>query len=212
VKRGRATYQRVLTWIVNKVSRTILKAGFVVVAFLTTGRFVISALGMVLLVFMTDFVKVALATDRVHPSQKPETWKIGPLVRVAIVLGLLMLVEALGLLVIGWYHFALAGAQGRLQTFTFQTLLFFALFSIVSLRERRAFWKSRPSGLLAAGLVADAILGTVVGLCGLAELQPLPPEQSAFVFGYAALCTLGLNDAVKAFLMTGALRATGSQS
>lgn len=28
VKTGRATYQRVLTWIVNKVSRTILLAGF----------------------------------------------------------------------------------------------------------------------------------------------------------------------------------------
>src|SRR5678815_216237 len=63
VVHGRATYQRVLTWIVNKISRTILKAGFVVGAFLATGRFVISALGMVLLVFMTDFVKITLATD-----------------------------------------------------------------------------------------------------------------------------------------------------
>ena len=211
VKRGRATYQRVLTWIVNKVSRTILKAGFVVIAFLTTGQFVISALGMVLLVFMTDFVKIALATDRVHPSQQPETWKIGGLVRVAIVLGLLMLVEALGLLAIGWYHFALAGAAGRLHTFTFQTLLFFALFSIVSVRERRNFWKSRPGALLAAGLAADTILGVVVGIFGLAELQPLPLRQSAFVFGYAAICTLGLNDAVKSLLTSGALRSAGSQ-
>ena len=55
VKNGRAIYQRVLIWIVNKVSRTILKAGFVVIAFLVTGKFVISALGMILLVFMTDF-------------------------------------------------------------------------------------------------------------------------------------------------------------
>ncbi|HZS40978.1 MAG TPA: plasma-membrane proton-efflux P-type ATPase, partial [Polyangia bacterium] len=64
VKTGRAIYQRVLTWIVNKVSRTIFKSSFVVIAFLVTGRFVISALGMVLLVFMTDFVKIALSTDR----------------------------------------------------------------------------------------------------------------------------------------------------
>lgn len=163
VKRGRATYQRVLTWIVNKVSRTILKAGFVVAAFLTTGQFVISALGMVLLVFMTDSVKIVLATERVHPSQQPETWKIGRLVRVAIVFGLLMLGEALGLLAIGWYHFSLAGADGRLQTFSFQTL-FFALFSILSIRERRHFWKSRPSALLAAGVALDAVLGLLVGI------------------------------------------------
>jgi soluble P-type ATPase len=34
VRNGRAIYQRVLTWIINKISRTILKAGFVVIAFL----------------------------------------------------------------------------------------------------------------------------------------------------------------------------------
>jgi len=33
VKNGRAIYQRVLTWIINKVSRTILKAGYVVSRF-----------------------------------------------------------------------------------------------------------------------------------------------------------------------------------
>lgn len=75
VRNGRAIYQRVLTWIVNKVSRTILKSGFVVVAFLVTGQFVISAMGMVLLLFMTDFAKIALATDHVgpHSSRRPGT-------------------------------------------------------------------------------------------------------------------------------------------
>ncbi len=201
VKIGRATYQRVLTWIVNKVSRTILKAGFVVIAFLATGRFVISALGMVLLVFMTDFVKITLATDRVHPSPKPETWNIGPLVRVAVVLGLLMLAEALALLAIGWHRFGLGAADGRLETFTFQALLFFALFSIVSVRERRAFWKSRPSALLGAGLASDAVIGVFVGVHGLSEMRPLPIAESAFVFGFAAVCSLGPNDFVKSFLV-----------
>jgi len=120
---GRATYQRVLTWIINKVSRTILKAGFVVVAFLGTGRFVISALGMVLLVFMTDFVKISLSTDRVSPSKQPESWNIRPLVTVAVVLGLVRLVEALGLLAIGWHRFHLDVSAGQLQTFSFVTLL-----------------------------------------------------------------------------------------
>lgn len=138
VKNGRAIYQRVLTWIINKVSRTILKAGYVVVALLVTGKFVISALGMVLLVFMTDFVKIALSTDRVRPSQKPETWNIGPLVAVAVVLGLLMLVEALGLLAIGWHGFDFGHHDGQLRTFTFQTLLFFALFSLLFIDSRAA--------------------------------------------------------------------------
>ena len=124
VKNGRAIYQRVLTWIINKVSRTILKAGFVVIAFLVTGKFVISALGMVLLVFMTDFVKIALATDHTRPSQKPESWNIAPLVALAVLLGLIMLVEALAVLFIGWRLFDLGDNIGQLQTFTFEFCCF----------------------------------------------------------------------------------------
>ncbi len=206
VKHGRSTYQRVLTWIVNKISRTILKAGFVVIAFLVTGKFVISALVMLLLVCLTDVTHIALATDRVHPSQKPETWNIGPLVRVAIVLGVMTLIEALGLLAIGWHRFGLASDAGLLQTFTFQTFLFFALTSLVSVRERRSFWRSRPSGVLAASLLAAGVGGAAIGLHGVAELSPLPFAETAFIFGYAAVCTLGPNDAVKALLSARALR------
>ncbi len=201
VKSGRAIYQRVLTWIVNKISRTILKSGFVVIAYLATGKFVISALGMVLLVFMTDFVKIALSTDRVRPSQRPESWNIGPLVRIAAFLGLLMLAEALGLLAIGWHRFGLATSDGRMQTFTFQTLLFFALFSLISIRERRAFWASPPSTVLAVALFADACAGILIGLYGLAEMRPLPFGQSLFIVGYAIVCSLGVNDLVKTVLV-----------
>lgn len=197
VRNGRVIYQRVLTWIINKISRTILKSGFVVMPFLVTGRFVISALGMVLVVFMTDFVKIALSTDRALPSPQPETWSIGPQLRLAVILGLFMLGEALGLLVLGWRLFDLGGNEGHLQTFSFQTLLFFALFSILSVRERRAFWASAPSKILAAALLADGCVGVLTGIYGLAELRPLPLQQTIFIAGYALLFSLGVNDIVK---------------
>jgi plasma-membrane proton-efflux P-type ATPase len=207
VKSGRATYQRVLTWIINKISRSILTAGFVVIAFLVTGQFVISALVMLLLVGLTDVAHIALATDRVQPSDKPETWDIGPLVRVAIVVGVMMLVETLGLFAFGWRRFGLSTGAGGLQTFTFETFLFFALISLVSMRERRSFWRSRPSAALAASLGAAAVLGTLIGLHGLAELSPLPLGQSALILGYSAFCSLGPNDLVKALLCARILRA-----
>jgi hypothetical protein len=152
---------------------------------------------MILVVFMTDFVKIALSTDRVRPSQRPETWNIGPLVVLAAILGVSMLIEALGLLTFAWHRFGLAEDSGRLQTFTFQTLLFFALFSIVSIRERRAFWKSRPSTVLGSALLADGVLGLLIGLYGLADLRPLPLRETAVILGVAAVCSLGLNDFIK---------------
>ncbi len=156
VEQGRTIYQRILTWIINKISRTILKAAFVAIAFMVTGKFVVSAFAMLLLVFMTDFAKISLATDRVRPSRKPETWNIGGFVTVSAVLGVAMVAEALILLWIGWLHFGLATNDNALYTFSFLTLLYFAVFSIVSARERRWFWATMPSTLL---------LGAVAGGC-----------------------------------------------
>ena len=168
-----------------------------VIAFLVTGKFVISALGMVLLVFMTDFVKIALATDHTRPSQKPESWNIAPLVTLAVILGLLMLVEALAVLFAGWWLFQLGDNIGQLHTFTFELLLFFALFSIVSIRERSAWWNSRPSKALGSGLFADACAGIAVSVFGLGELAPLPLHEMFFVIATALSCSLIFNDFIK---------------
>jgi H+-transporting ATPase len=201
IKNGRAIHQRIITWIINKISRTILKAGFVVIAFLITGKFVISALGMMLVVFMTDFAKIALSTDRARPSRKPESWNIRSLAGLAVVLGLFMLIEALGLLAAGWQWFSLAHNPGRLHTFTFETLLFFALFSILSIRERRPFWASPPSAILAVALAFDACAGVLISMYGLAELAPLPVQELIFVIGFALVFSLGINDLIKSALI-----------
>jgi len=201
VEQGRVIYQRILTWIINKISRTILKSAFVTIAFLVTGRFVISAFGMLLLVFLTDFAKIALATDHVRASPRPETWRSTGHVQIAVVLGVVMVVEALGLLTIGWRAFDLVADDGALHTFTFQTLFYFALFSIVSVRERRRFWASRPSGILLLALFLDALVGTALSTMGIRGLAPLAWQETVFVFGYAMLCCLFVNDILKAALM-----------
>jgi len=197
VEQGRTIYQRVLTWIVNKISRTILKAAFVSIAFIFTGKFVVSAFVMLLLSFMTDFAKVALATDHVRPSRKPETWNIGGLVAVSAVLGVAMVAEALFLLYIGWSRFGLATNDSRLYTFSFLTLLYLAVFSIVSARERRWFWATMPSKILAAALTADALTGTILTRVGIPGLAPLPGWQMLAILGYAMIACLLVNDAIK---------------
>ncbi len=201
VEQGRTIYQRILTWVINKISRTILKAAFVAVAFVVTGKFVVSAFGMLLLVFMTDFAKIALATDHVRPSKRPETWNIAGLIGVSAVLGLAMVTESLGLLWIGWTRFGLATNEAALCTFSFLNLLYFAVFSIVSARERLWFWSSMPSSTLVAALTADALVGTALTFVGLPGLQPLPFAQIASVFVFALVACLGANDALKVALI-----------
>jgi H+-transporting ATPase len=197
VEQGRTIYQRILTWIINKISRTILKAAFVAIAFAVTGKFVVSALAMLLLVFMTDFAKISLATDHVRPSKKPESWNIGGFVTVSVVLGVAMTAETLLLLWFGWSRFGLAADSGALTSFSFLVLLYFAAFSIVSARERRWFWSTMPSRTFLSAIAAEVVVGTILSVVGLPGFTPLPWWQMLVVFAYALVACLGVNDTVK---------------
>jgi P-type E1-E2 ATPase len=201
VEQGRTIYQRILTYIINKISRTILKTAFVAIAFVVTGKFVMSAFAMLLLVFITDFAKISLATDRVRPSRKPETWNIGPLITVSVVLGVLMVAEALLVLWSGWSRCGLATDDRALYTFSFLTLLYFAAFSIVSARERRWFWATLPSKAVAAAVLAEVLVGTVLTRIELPGLMPLPWSQTLAIFAYAMVSCLIVNDTVKVLMI-----------
>jgi hypothetical protein len=150
---------------------------------------------------MTDFAKIALATDHVRPSRKPETWNIGGFITVSVALGVAMVAESLLLLYIGWSRFGLAANDNALYTFSFLTLLYMAAFSIVSARERRWFWATMPSKTLAGAIMADVITGTALTFAGLPGLLPLPWWQTLAIFIYAMVSCLVVNDAVKMALI-----------
>ena len=201
VEQGRTIYQRILTYIINKISRTILKTAFVAIAFMVTGKFVMSAFAMLLLVFTTDLAKVSLATDRVRPSKRPETWNIGPLITVSVVLGIFMVAESLLFLWFGWSRYGLGTDSIALGTFCFLTLLYFAAFSIVSARERRWFWSTIPSKAVVAAVIGELLVGTLLTFVGLPGLMRLPWSQMLAIFACAFVSCLVVNDVVKVALI-----------
>jgi hypothetical protein len=94
------------------------------------------------------------------------------------------------------------GEQRRpLYTFSFLLLLYFAVFSVVSARERRAFWSTMPSTSLIGALLADAGIGTILTRVGLPGLLPLPWSQTLVVFVYTVVSCLVVNDAVKVVMI-----------
>jgi hypothetical protein len=75
------------------------------------------------------------------------------------------------------------------------------VFSVVSARERRAFWSTMPSKALVTALVADALTGTILTRVGLPGLMPLPWSQTLAVFAYAMVSCLVVNDTVKVVMI-----------
>jgi hypothetical protein len=146
---------------------------------------------------MTDFAKISLATDNVRPSREPETWNIGGFITMSVVLGIAMVAETLLLLWIGWSHFGLATNNNALYTFSFLMLLYFAVFSVVSARERHWFWATLPSKTFLSAITADALTGTILTFVGLPGLMPLPWRQTLAIFAFAMVSCLVINDALK---------------
>jgi len=202
VKNGRKVYQRINTWFLNKVMRTILKSSFVVGVFLVSGDFVVSAFAMVLLLLMTDFAKISLSTDRVRWSRSPDTWKIASFVKVSAVLGLFMVLESLALLWLGLKIWHLSPSDPLVQTFSFEILFFSAVMSIFVVRERGHFWDSRPSRTLSGVIIADMLVAIMISALGIPGALPaIPPPMTAFVIAFNVLFALIANDSIKIRLL-----------
>ena len=201
IKIGRMVYQRILTWVVNKIVKTFQVVVFVVLAFLATGSFVVSIFSMVLYLFLTDFATLSISTDRVSFSPKPDTWDIGWLVKVGVLVGAMTVVESFFLLYLGMIAFGLGGELGRLQMFIFAYLVFSGLFNVFILRERKHFWNSRPSKPLLTVMIVDVVLVVGISLLGLYNLPSISPEELAVVLAWALVSSLVVNDPAKVKLV-----------
>ncbi|MEO8764277.1 MAG: plasma-membrane proton-efflux P-type ATPase [Ginsengibacter sp.] len=202
IKVGRMMFERINVWVLNKIARTISKTCLVVFAFLILGKFIISATAMLIMIFMTDFVKISLSTDNVNWSKKPTVWNINALVKIGVVIGTIMTMEAFGLLYVGLHYFKLNKDINALSTFSFEVLLFLALFSIIVVRGKKHFWSfPLPSKTLFFLLLGDLFLGVVFSTFGLLGFKAIPFYQTLIVLAYTAVLSLGVNDFIKFHLL-----------
>ncbi|HYM40249.1 MAG TPA: plasma-membrane proton-efflux P-type ATPase [Thermoplasmata archaeon] len=201
VQSGRMVYQRIITWILNKVVKTFQIVVFVVLAFLLTGQYVVSVFSMILFLFVTDFVTLSLATDTVRYSKTPDNWNVRGLVQVAVALGILIVIESFGLLYLGDRLFGILGSLPRLQTFIFDYLVFLGVLHVMILRERGHFWESRPSLPLLLAVVLDILIVAAMSTVGFFQLSSISPVEILTVLGFSLVTAFLVNDAAKALLV-----------
>jgi H+-transporting ATPase len=200
IKSGRETYQRIITWTLNKIIKTFQITVFVILTFVLTGQYIVSALHMILLLFLTDFVTLALATDHVRFSSRPDTWDITGLVKVAVSLGLLVIAELMIFVHAGPLYFGIENLP-QLQTFTFQALIFIELLDVLIIRERRHFWSSKPSKALLAALTLDLFVVFFISTMGFPGIEPIPLRAALVIVVFSLAAVFLVNDPVKVLLI-----------
>jgi H+-transporting ATPase len=170
VKEGRITFQRILTYTLNSVTKKTVQVLFLAAGLIITGHAILTPMLMVLIMITGDFLGMSLTTDNVRPSTMPSAWRVGYLTIAGVFVGLCELVFCTTVLVIGKSRLGL-GIE-TLQTLAFVAIVFGNQATTYTNRTRQRLWSTRPSSWLVLSSVADLLIAATLANRGVA-MAPL---------------------------------------
>ncbi len=190
VKEGRLTFQRILTYTLNSITKKVVQVLFLAVGLIMTGHAILTPLLMVLIMIFGDFLGMSITTDNVRPSPMPNAWQIGNLTVAGVIMGVGELAFCSSALAFGAYRMGFD--IGTLRTLAFVVIVFGNQATTYTNRERRRLWSSRPSFWLAASSVADILIASILAVGGIA-MTPLPVLVVVGTFAAAVACAVILD-------------------
>ncbi len=193
VKEGRITYQRILTYTLNCITKKIVQVLFLAVGLIITGHAILTPMLMVLIMIAGDFLGMSTTTDNVRPSPLPNAWHIGNLTIAGVVMGIGELAFCTSVLVLGVYR--MGYNIDAIRTLAFVLIVFGNQATTYNNRDRHRLWSSRPSKWLGASSVMDISIAAILAINGVA-MTPLPVEVVGGTLGGAIVFAL-LMDFVK---------------
>ena len=186
---SRQTYQRMLTWVINKVAKVIEFVILLTIGFSGCITFFFP-LGVSMLVFANDFVTMSLATDNVKHTSNPNKWNVKNNILASLLPALSYFLGDVIIILIGKYYFHLPWDE--LTTLVMLSLIFNSQLRVLIVRERRHFWSSLPGkGLLISG-IATIIGFTLVAIFGIL-IPPLNIVIVITILGFSTLFTFGID-------------------
>jgi H+-transporting ATPase len=166
VREGRITFQRVLSYTLNSITKKTVQALFLAIGLVITGHAILTPLLMVIIMITGDFLGMSLTTDNVRPSPTPNAWRIGDLTIAGIAMGLGELLFCVAVLAVGVYRLGL-GTDGQ-QTLAFIAIVFGNQATTYTNRTRRHLWSIRPGIWLLVASAADVLIASTLAIAGIA--------------------------------------------
>ena len=171
VKEGRVTFQRILTYTLNSVTKKIVQVLFLAAGLVITGHAILTPMLMVIIMITGDFLGMSLTTDNVRPSPTPNAWRVGNLTIAGVLIGIGELLFCTAVLAIGKFRLGL-GIE-TLRTLAFVVIVFGNQATMYANRTRQRLWSTRPSSWLLLSSITDLLIASVLANRGIA-MSPLP--------------------------------------
>lgn len=200
IKVGRSIHVRISNYTVNKIAKTIQTILFVCFSFIISKEFVVATVDMVLILFLIDFVVLALSVDKVSWSKKPASWDIKPLTKKGIILGILLFIECTF-----WYYFSksyfnLSDSDVH-HSLGFACLFFSSVIFILVVRTNKRFYQETISNTLLIVILADIIIVSLLLYFGFFGLSKLSFTVIATTITYFISVNFIVNDFVKRLIV-----------
>ncbi len=183
IKMSRQTYQRMLTWVINKVTKVIEFIGVLTIAFFWLHEVVLSLLGMALLIFANDFVTMSLSTDNVRQTSNPNAWNVKNITLASLFIAGILIIEDLIIITIMRKYFHPLPLS-ELTAIVLLSFVFNSQLRVLVVRERRHFWSSMPGKTLFILSMVTIVLFGLLGYYGLI-IPSVPLEQIAIILGFS---------------------------
>jgi H+-transporting ATPase len=190
VKEGRVTFQRILTYALNSVTKKTFQVLFLVVGLVMTGHAILTPMLMVIIMLTGDLLGMSLTTDNVRPSPMPNAWRIGQLTMAGVFMGVCELVFCAA--VLAFAKFRLGLGIEALQTLAFVVIVFGNQATAYPNRERQGLGASPPSRWVVGASVVDLLVASTLATCGIA-MTPLPVLVVGGIFAAAVVFGLILD-------------------
>lgn len=205
VKQARITFERMKSYSVFRIAETIRIILFMTLSILIFDFYPITALMIILLALLNDIPILAIAYDNTKVDSKPVRWKMGEILTVSSVLGLMGVTSTFFLyFILRELHFP----EDTIRTFLFLKLIVAGHSTLYITRSGGWFWqKPYPAPLLMAATFGTEIVGTVLAAEGIL-VTPIGWNGALWMWAYALGWFL-VNDTVKIFTYR-LLRRTGS--
>jgi H+-transporting ATPase len=193
IKESRCIFQRMNSYAIYRIAETLGIMVFMTLSILIFNFYPLTAVMIVMLALLNDGAILSIAYDNVRYSNKPESWNMRLVMRIASVVSVIGVVDNFGLFYIG-KHFL------HLDLAVIQTLMYLKLsvgghFKIFITRTRGAFWSIRPAKILLLAVFGTQIVATLVAVYGV-FMPSIGWNLALMIWGYSLVFFL-INDRVK---------------
>ncbi|MCL4371745.1 plasma-membrane proton-efflux P-type ATPase [Candidatus Marsarchaeota archaeon] len=194
VKESRRIFQRMITYSTVKILKTFQIIGFIAIMYLAFRFITILPFMLIILIFTNDIINITISTDNAEYSKNPDIWNVRSLMYSSAIIGIFLVLETMALIPIfkgGLFDLGIPA----FQTATFVMFNITNEFSVLNMRAKGFFWKSRPSKPLMLALALGIGVGLVLSYFGI-FVPKLSGIEILTIIGLA-VAALFINDFVK---------------